>query len=714
MGLLSTVDVVISLTLPLGTPHDLDRWMRDIASGQAAALACIRPEAEIRDYRATPLLFVTVREADLDRVRACPGVVAVSPNRLFYRSLAESVPVVGADWVRSSLGYTGLGTSIAVIDTGITYTHADVGGCFGAGCKVVYGYDFADGDADPTDCHGHGTNVAAIAAGTSGVATEADIVAYKVFPSSGCSSATDDAIAAAIDDVVLNAATYNIVAVNLSLGTYDYRTSSACDGTGTATETAVAVAYRDDIVVVAAAGNDGDEDNVSFPACLRKVMAVANTYDAAASSTSWCTTTGCSAYCTDSGPTVDSLNCSSNGGDLIDLAAPGTTITAGGQSMGGTSQASPHVAGAVALLKEAVPGASQKEIEAWLVRSNTVVTDSRGATVYEYPRLELETAFEGAVDDLEIVDVDLETTGGLFAGTVATVAVTVENVGPGDVESVDVVLSSADTGLIIDSTPFSFGTAVMAADTTVGGFSFSVDEACLENHNATLTVTLQVAGVDGDSSEATLSLRCFADDDADGVEHRDDCNDTDVDVFPGADELCNGVDDDCDGEIDGPASVDVALWYRDADADEYGNPGDTLADCDEPEGYIADPGDCNDGDPAIHPGADENCATDVDADCDGVPMNDPVDAVVGWLDADGDGFGAGSPLSACDLAAEHLVDNDDDCDDGDPDIYPNAPGFDAACKPIVEEPEGCGCSSGAPPAGLALALAVALLAQRRR
>ena len=321
MGLLSTVDVVISLTLPLGTPHDLDRWMRDIASGQAAALACIRPEAEIRDYRATPLLFVTVREADLDRVRACPGVVAVSPNRLFYRSLAESVPVVGADWVRSSLGYTGLGTSIAVIDTGITYTHADVGGCFGAGCKVVYGYDFADGDADPTDCHGHGTNVAAIAAGTSGVATEADIVAYKVFPSSGCSSTTDDAIAAAIDDVVLNAATYNIVAVNLSLGTYDYRTSSACDGTGTATETAVAVAYRDDIVVVAAAGNDGDEDNVSFPACLRKVMAVANTYDAAASSTSWCTTTGCSAYCTDSGPTVDSLNCSSNGGDLIDLAA---------------------------------------------------------------------------------------------------------------------------------------------------------------------------------------------------------------------------------------------------------------------------------------------------------------------------------------------------------------------------------------------------------
>ena len=717
MDLLSlTVDVLISLQQPPGSPHHLQAWTRSIAAEQAAALACIRPIAELRQYTATPLLFVRVGVAEVDRIRECPGVLAVSPNRLFHRTLTESIPLIGADTVHSTLGYTGAGTAIAIIDTGITYTQAEVGGCFGSGCKVVYGYDFGDNDADPTECHGHGTNVAAIAAGTAGVAPDADIVAYKVFESADCESASDAGIAAAIDDVVLQAATYNIVAVNLSLGTYDYRTSSACDSSGTATETAVATAYKADITMIAAAGNDGDEDNVSFPACLRKVFAIANTYDAAASSTSWCTTTSCSAYCTDSSPAVDTLNCSSNGGDLIDLAAPGTTITAGGQSMSGTSQASPHVAGAVALLKEAVPGAGPKEMEDWLLRSDTVVTDARGTTTYEYPRLELETVFEGSVADLKITDVDLETTGGLFAGTVATLAVTVENSGPGDVELVDVVLSSADSGFLLDGAAMSFGTAIMGGETTLGGFPFEVDDACIENHNADITVTLQVAGVDGDDETATFSLRCFADDDADGVEHREDCDDTDPNVFPGADELCNDVDDDCDGEIDGSNVLDAAAWYRDADGDDYGSPGDMVTDCAPPEGYIEDPGDCNDADAAIHPDADEHCGAYIDADCDGVMMNDPVDAVDGWTDADADGHGVGDPIASCDLAADLLAATGDDCDDNNPDLYPGAPDYDDECvAEEADDPGGCGCAAGgAGGAGAGALAALGVLFRRRR
>src|SRR3989344_5381313 len=89
---------------------------------------------------------------------------------------------------------SGEGVTIGIIDTGVDYTHRDLGGCFGAGCKVIGGYDFVNEDSDPMDDHGHGTHVAATAAGDGvaqdgtilkGVAPEANIVAYKVLNNNG-------------------------------------------------------------------------------------------------------------------------------------------------------------------------------------------------------------------------------------------------------------------------------------------------------------------------------------------------------------------------------------------------------------------------------------------------------------------------------------------------------------------------------------------------
>src|SRR3989338_1423019 len=105
-------------------------------------------------------------------------------------SLMDSVPLINADdvWLLDEDGndcsvsgkecLTGKGVSIAIIDTGVDYTHPDLGGCFGEGCKVIGGYDFSDNDNDTMDYHGHGTHVAATAAGNGvlkGVAPDAGI-----------------------------------------------------------------------------------------------------------------------------------------------------------------------------------------------------------------------------------------------------------------------------------------------------------------------------------------------------------------------------------------------------------------------------------------------------------------------------------------------------------------------------------------------------------
>ncbi|MFC1611567.1 putative metal-binding motif-containing protein [Myxococcota bacterium] len=92
-----------------------------------------------------------------------------------------------------------------------------------------------------------------------------------------------------------------------------------------------------------------------------------------------------------------------------------------------------------------------------------------------------------------------------------------------------------------------------------------------------------------------------------------DCDDTSDAVFPGAEELCNTVDDDCDDAID-EGAVDVRTWYADADDDGYGDPDVSQVACNQPGGYVADDTDCDDVTTSVHPGAIEDC-NGVDDDC---------------------------------------------------------------------------------------------------
>ena len=101
-----------------------------------------------------------------------------------------------------------------------------------------------------------------------------------------------------------------------------------------------------------------------------------------------------------------------------------------------------------------------------------------------------------------------------------------------------------------------------------------------------------------------------------------DCDDDDPEVNPGAIEVCNGLNDDCDEEIDEGLGF---LAYRDADADGFGTTTDFLEICELPDGYTLIGGDCDDSNAAISPGAVELC-NELDDDCDGLVDEDCPDS----------------------------------------------------------------------------------------
>jgi len=223
------------------------------------------------------------------------------------------------------------------------------------------------------------------------------------------------------------------------------------------------------------------------------------------------------------------------------------------------------------------------------------------------------------------------------------------------------------------------------------------------------------------------------DEDGDGVSELTDCNDQDATVFPGATELCNGVDDDCDGVIDDD-TTDATIYYRDGDGDGAGSLSSTLAACDVPAGYVVAGEDCDDArgdiypgapetdctDPidyncdgstgfadadadgfaacedcddtasTVHPGVAETC-NDVDDDCDGAVDEDVVGAPRWYADADADGFGAAATsVSACAAPAGYVADATD-CNDGSAVARPGQPevcdGIDNDCNSRTDEAE---------------------------
>lgn len=203
------------------------------------------------------------------------------------------------------------------------------------------------------------------------------------------------------------------------------------------------------------------------------------------------------------------------------------------------------------------------------------------------------------------------------------------------------------------------------------------------------------------------------------ADNTSDCDDTDYSKNPGADEVCNDEDDNCDGTSDNDP-VDGTTWYADVDEDGYGSELDWVAACDQPSGYIATGGDCDDTLSRVQPGADEYC-NDADDDCDDEIDEDAANATSWYTDADGDFYGdPNSVVESCDAPAGTVADGRD-CDDPDAAIYPGAEGWTVTCEQLGAEGggtedkgEGCGCSAGSSPSGWWLLAPLGLLLGRRR
>ncbi|MCB9758335.1 MAG: FG-GAP repeat protein [Alphaproteobacteria bacterium] len=169
-----------------------------------------------------------------------------------------------------------------------------------------------------------------------------------------------------------------------------------------------------------------------------------------------------------------------------------------------------------------------------------------------------------------------------------------------------------------------------------------------------------------------------------------DCDDDDPAVFPGATEVCDGVDNDCDSALDEPDAEDATAWYPDGDADGFGDPERGVVACTAPANHVAQDGDCDDDDPDTFPEAEERC-DDLDNDCDAAVDEDAVDRSDWYDDPDHDGYGEGPVLAtSCEAPSTGMAPVGGDCDEADPYVNPGAEercdGVDRDCDGVVDGP----------------------------
>lgn len=324
-----------------------------------------------------------------------PNVNAIYEDVLSAPDMAESNPLIGSSTAWTA-GYSGSGQTVAVLDTGVAKTHAFLSGkvvseaCYSNAGGAGSGISFCPGGVTSSTASGsgvncsttlsgcdHGTHVAGTIAGNNGtifgVAKDAKLIAIQVFTNIGGQvlSYTSDQIKA-LERVYALRSTYSISSVNMSLGGGRYY--SACDSD--ATKTIIDNLKSVGIATVIASGNNGYGDSISAPGCISSAVTVGSVGDGS------------------NGAVADVVSSFSNSASMIDLLAPGqyinSSVPGGGYSIKqGTSMATPHVAGAFAVMKSVNTSATVDDIENALKASGKSVTDTKNSLVKPRIRLNL-------------------------------------------------------------------------------------------------------------------------------------------------------------------------------------------------------------------------------------------------------------------------------------------------------------------------------------
>jgi len=355
----------------------------------------------VKRFGFIPFLALEVDAGGLEQLRQAPEVTTIEDDAMLHATLAESVPLIGAPAAWAA-GFAGAGQTVAILDTGVDKTHPFLSGkvvseaCYSTSSPIGTTTVCPGGVAQSTtpgsgvNCSApgceHGTHVAGIAAGKSatfsGVARDADIIAIQVFSRiTNCLSSVDCTVAFT-SDVLLGlqrvqdlSSQLNIAAVNLSLGGVSFGTN--CDSAQTAYKAAIDNLRSTGIATVVASGNDGNVAGVSSPACVSSAISVGSTGDGS------------------NGSTLNAVSSFSNSGSFLNLLAPGewinSSVPGGGfANFRGTSQATPHVTGAWAVLKSKTPAASVSQVLQALTNTGLLITDPRNGIVK--PRIRVDAA----------------------------------------------------------------------------------------------------------------------------------------------------------------------------------------------------------------------------------------------------------------------------------------------------------------------------------
>ena len=297
-----------------------------------------------------------------------------------------------------ALGFDGSGVTVAVIDTGVRASHADLAGkvvderCFcrdsgNRGC-CPNGEAQQTGPGAARDDYGHGTVVAGIIASQGviapvGLAPGVGIVAIRVSEANGNVTWTSQVVSA-LDSIVADPRGVRVVNMSFAIGA---PASGACDNAQRDLSNAVGRVRAAGIVVIAASGNDARSNAMRAPACVADVISVGAVHATDQNRV----TLGC----TDAPAERDRVACFSNSDATLDILAPGTGIlgpsASGGVASGvGTSFAAPHVAAAAAILFQINPALTPDQVEMLLKSTGRPLFDPRNALTF--PRLELGAA----------------------------------------------------------------------------------------------------------------------------------------------------------------------------------------------------------------------------------------------------------------------------------------------------------------------------------